>query len=52
MFQDYPELVRLGIVLAFPVVGFALALLAIFAGGHEDPEDVQRGDGDWMWPSR
>jgi hypothetical protein len=51
MGAEYPEVVRIGIVLLFPVVVFALALLAVFAGGHDEPENIQRG-GDWEWPSR
>jgi hypothetical protein len=53
MFTEYPELVRILIVMAFPAVAFAACLLALFAGGHEHTrEDIQQGDGDWMWPSR
>lgn len=41
------------VVLGFPVVAFAGAFIALFAGGHEHtrPDEVQQGDGDWLWPS-
>jgi hypothetical protein len=50
MFDTVPEWVRYMIVLGFPLVAFGAALLAIFAGGHEHDEEVQQGDGDWLWP--
>jgi hypothetical protein len=51
MFDTVPEWVRYLIVLGFPLVGFCACLWALFAGGHEPhDEEVQQGDGDWLWP--